>query len=403
MAQTSNAWRLLATDRDLRTVSLMSVLFGAVVCTFGPYISLLAVKEFALGDRGYAALMVVATALSVSGSVFVGIRADQTAGRRKIALASCALTVAGAALMTFGPRVETFVLTHALIMPLASTLFGQIFAQARIAANAHPPEARTAIMSTVRALFALPFVVVLPLWSLAFSAGAPILWIYPACLVLAGGMSLLTWRAWPADGGKGGDRPSGLSFGAALAELAKGPLALRVLALGAVNGGATIYLALLGLVLVPAVGRSTSDVALYAGLMAGLEVPFMLAIPLISHRIARTKLILGGTALYCVHVLGLPLLAGSPLLWLLLLPGAAGGAVILTLPIAYLQDLLSSRPGTGSALMALQRLTGDVLAALCFVLGTALYGYGLVALLAVIAAMSGAVVLHVADKRAPRV
>ncbi len=395
----SSALRLILRDRDLRTVALMSLLFGAVVCSFGPYTSLLAVKEFGLGDRGYATLMVISTVIGVSASLFVGIRADQTAGRRRIALGSCALTFGGAALMTTGPAPATFVLTHALILPMASTLFGQIFAQARLASLAHPAEARDGIMATVRALFALPFVAVLPLWAVAFTAGAPLLGIYPVCLVLAGGMTLLTWRSWPADGSAGSDRPSGLSFGAALRELAQAPLALRVLALGAVNASATTYMALLGLVLVPEVGRGTPDVALYAGLVAGLEVPFMLAMPLLSRRAERTKLIAAGTVLYCVHLLGLPLLAGSPLLWLLILPAAAGGAVILTLPIAYLQDLLAARPGTGASLMALQKVAGDVLAALCFALGTAVSGYGLVAVLGTAVALGGALTLSLADRR----
>ena len=123
------------------------------------------------GDRGYAALLVVSTVLSVSASIFVGIRADQTAGRRRIALISCVLMLVGVGLMSLWPMRPAFLLAHAVIFPLASTLFGQFFAQARIAAQDHPPEARDAIMSTIRALFALPFVIVLPLWSVAFTAG----------------------------------------------------------------------------------------------------------------------------------------------------------------------------------------------------------------------------------------
>lgn len=385
------------TDPTLRMVALLTVLFGAVACTIGPYMSLLAVREFGLGDSGYAALLVISTGVSVAASVYVGIRADQTANRRGMALRACFLSLAGAALMTIAPNVWVFVLAHGLILPLSSTLFGQIFAQARLAALAYPDDRRDAIMATIRALFALPFVVVLPLWSLAFTAGAPVLWVYPACLILAGAMTALTWHRWPQHMG-GQDRPSGLSFRAALRELAHPQIALRLLALGAVNAGGTIYMALIGLVLTPEVGRGTADVALYAGLVAGAEVPFMLALPLISGRISRTKLILIGAAIYGLHVIGLPLLAHSAWLWLMILPAAIGGALILTLPIAYLQDLLADRPGTGASLMALQRLTGDILAAACFVIGTALSGYTLVAVLGASAGVLAALWLHKADK-----
>lgn len=395
MLQNHPVWK----DPSLRAIAALMFLLGAMVCSFGPYISLLAVRTFALGNGGYAALLVVSTGLSVAASVYVGIRADQTANRRRLALQACLLMLAGIAQMTLAPGAITFVLAHAILLPLGSTLFGQIFAQAQLAASAYPAQARDTIMSTIRALFALPFVVVLPLWALAFSAGVPLLWVYPGGLILTAAMTALTWRHWPAPDTTGTDRPSGLSFTAALRELANAPLALRVIALGAVNAGGTIYMALLGLVLIPDIGRSASDVALYAGLIAGLEVPFMLAVPRIAARMPRTKLILIGTALYAVHVIGLPLLAASPWLWLMILPAAIGGAITLTLPIAYLQDLLSDRPGTGASLMALQRLIGDILAALCFVVGTAVSGYAAAAILGATVTLIGACILHHADHR----
>lgn len=395
MLQNHPVW----TDRSLRAIAALMFLLGAMACSFGPYISTLAVHSFNLGNGGYAALLVTSTALSVAASVYVGIRADQTANRRRMALQACVLMLAGITLMTLAPSPITFVLAHAVLLPLGSTLFGQIFAQAQLAASAYPKQARDTIMATIRALFALPFVVVLPLWALAFTAGVPLLWVYPGGLILTAVMTAVTWRHWPAPDTTGADRPSGLSFTAALRELTNAPLALRVLALGAVNAGGTIYMALLGLVLIPDIGRSTSDVALYAGLIAGLEVPFMLAVPRLAARIPRTKLILIGTALYAVHVIGMPLLAATPLLWLMILPAAVGGAITLTLPIAYLQDLLADRPGTGASLMALQRLTGDILAAICFVIGTAISGYTAAAILGATLTLIGAYALHRADHR----
>jgi hypothetical protein len=176
-------------------------------------------------------------------------------------------------------------------------------------------------------------------------------------------------------------------------------LALRVLALGGVNAAATLYIAIVSLVMVPEVGRGTADVALYVGLVAGLEVPFMLLLPTLTRGMDRTLLILIGAALYAVHVALLPVLAGHWTVWLLIWPAAIGGAVTLTVPIAYLQDLLSDRPGAGASLMAVQRLAGDVIAALCFALGTWFAGYVLVAWLGVAVSLVGAGALWRADRR----
>jgi MFS transporter, SET family, sugar efflux transporter len=386
-------------DPALRIAALLMVLFGAIVCSIGPFVSTLAVKTFGLGDRGYAAVLVVSTLLSVCASVYGGIRADQTGNRRRVTLAAIGFTIAGMTLMTVLPGRIAFVLAQAVLLPLSSTIFGQTFALARLAASTHPPGDRDAIMSVIRALFALPFVVVLPLWSIAFSAGVSILAVYPAGLILSGLMLALTLRHWPHERARTWqDAPSGLSLTAALREIGNPALMARVLALGAVMAAGTTYIALISLLMVPAIGRGPADAALYVGLVAGMEVPFMLTLPHVTRGIPRTPLILIGTLIYVVHVLALPLLAGSPWVWALILPASLGGAIILTVPIAYLQDLLASRPGTGSSLMALQKLAGDVLAAGCFVLGAGLSGYGLVAILATGIAVTGALGLAFADR-----
>lgn len=388
---------LILRNRDLRLTAGLMMLQGALVCSLGPYLSALAVREFGLGDRGYAAVMVVSTLLSVTAALWAGIRADQTANRRALAIGSCWLLVAGCGLMAVAPGAVSFVLAHAIILPL-NTLFGQLFAQSRLAAQSYDATTRDGIMATIRALFALPFVVVLPLWALAFGQGVPVLAIYPVALVLGGVMLALTAWAWPtAAAASWTDRPSGLSLRAALGELASPALTLRILALGAVSAGGTAYWAIMGLVLTGPEGASKA--ALYAGLVAGLEVPFMLALPMVLPYFRRDRLILIGTCIYALQLVGIPLLANSPALWLMLIPGAVGGAVTLTLPIAYLQDALGHRPGTGAALMALMKVAGDVLAAATFAIGTALSGYLLAGVLAAGVTVVGAVVLVWADRR----
>ncbi|NHB78069.1 MFS transporter [Rhodobacter calidifons] len=393
-----SAIRLCLTDPALRAAGLVMTLQGAVACSFAPYLSTLAVNSFGFGDHGYAVLLALFSIASVSAAVIGGIRADQTAKRRRITLVAVLALALGTLLMTAAPGPWIFALTVALLIPISSITFGQVFALARLAATRYPPENRDGIMAVIRALFAFPFIVVLPLWSLVFAAGAPVTTVFPAGLLLAFAMLLGVCRLWPRDGAPlWEDRPSGRTFHAALAEMARPRIAARVIALGAVFSASTVYMAIVSLIMTPAVARGTADVALYVGLVAGLEVPFMLLIPGLTRSIPRTRLIFVGALLYSLHVALLPVLAGTAFVWLLVLPAAVGGAVTLTVPIAYLQDLLADRPGAGASLMALQRLAGDVIAASCFALGTALSGYGMVALLGVAASMAGAAALWAAD------
>ena len=392
--------RAILADPGLRAACGMSLLLGASGSTLGPYIAQLGVERFGLGNFGYAALLAASTLVSVSAALFVGIRSDQTGKRRGLALWAAGLLVAGAALMTFLPGTASFVLAHGLIIP-ASSLFGQVFALARISAAGQPEKMRDGIMAAVRALFALPYVVVLPMWSLAFRAQVPVMAIYPVGLGLTAVMFAVALLGWPRDASLADHAAkSGLSLRAALRELTHPAITLRLLALGAIGSTGTVYWSVLSLVMTPEVGRGTADVALFAGLVAGMEVPFMLMLPLLTRGMTRPAAMLLGTAIYVVHLLSLPHLAGSPLVWLLVLPASAGGAYILTLPIAYLQDLLAQRPGTGSALIALQKLIGDLMAAACFALGTALSGYALVTALGTLVALAGAMALVLADRRA---
>ncbi len=396
-------FRPLIRDPALALAAGLLVLFGAHAATLAPYVSALAVTVFGLSNSAYSALLVVASVLSVASSVGFGILADQRANRRAIALACVGFLTAGTALMALGPSVPAFVLAHALVLPLSGSLFGQLFALARLAATTHPEADRPAILSTLRAAFALPWVVVLPLWSLAFEADVPLMRVYPVSLIVAAAMLALVWAFWPRDGAtRWPDPKSGLSFRASLREMAEGRVLARVLCLGTVHGSVTLYLVVIGLIFATIPFRGAGDVALYAGAVAGLEVPFMLALPLVVGRIARGKLIVIGTALYATHLAFLPVLAPTPFVWLLVLPAALGGAVVLTQPMAYLQDLLAARPGAGASLMALQKLAGDAICASVFAIGTAIAGYGLAAALGAGLALCGATTLWLMDRHQTR-
>lgn len=392
-------WAPFRNDSVLRTAAAVMLLYGAALCAMGAYLSTLGIMVFGLGEVGYAVVLVCATLLTVATSVLLGIRADQTARRRGIMLWSVGLTFAGFSLMVALPGPITFVLAHALILPLGGAIWGQVFATARQASGQYDAVTRDAVMAVIRALFALPFVIVLPLWSFAVLAGAEITLVYPVAAVLTGLMAWLCWRHWPHDGQVAwDDQASGLSVRAALAELADRRVSWRLLALGAMNAPMTVYLVIAGLVFSETTGRGMADTAVYVGLIAGLEVPIMLLLPQLAKGVSRPLLMLLGVAVYGVHVTLLPLIAASGWVWALVVPGAVGGAVVLLVPMAYVQDLLANRPGTGAALMALQRVIGEVLAALCFVIGTWVAGYGLVAGLVVMVALLGAVWLWQADR-----
>lgn len=376
-------------------LALLLLLLGAHNAALYPYQSLIAIERIGLSETAFAALMALASAVAVAASVLIGMIGDHSGRRRSLALAAAVASVIGMGLMLTAPGVASLVITHGVLIPVASTLYGQGFALAGLT-MAQDPALRDAVQPAIRASMSLAFLALLIFFTFAFARGLDVMAVYDAGAVMALGLLLLIALRWPADSAN--PAPQSPRLGMAFAAIARPAILLRMAMLGAVTSAAMVYMVLVSLIFDATPGRDASDVALYVGMIAGWEVPFMLALPRMAARISRVSLIALGTALYCSHLVLMPLLAGSALIWLLPAVAGLGGALILTLPIGYYQDLMHGRPGGASALIALQRLVSDICAALVFAVGMTLGGPLLTAVLGTMVALMGAFGLWRADR-----
>lgn len=376
-------------DPVLRMACWGLLLFGSWTASVGVHQSMLAAEVFGLGDGGISLLLALSLVVAVAGSLAVGILTDQRPVRRLMATAAAAAMALGPALVWLWPREEVFAVAHVVLMPLGATIFGQLFAAARMALGRHPEPERDRLLAAVRAVFAVPFVVVLPLWGLAFGLGAPLLAIYPVTAALGLLTVALARLSWPPDA-HWGQAPSGLGLAASLGEVAAPGVLGRVALVGGLQVGAALNGVLLGLCFA-AGGRGAGDTGLFFGAFVAIEIAVTLRLGPVLRRLGRLPTIALGVAVYAGYLALLPLLAAGPWVWALVIPAAAGGALIYAPSLAYLQDLLADRPGAGSSLTALQRVSQDGLGAGLFAAGTAMQGYAAVAALG-----AGATVLAVA-------
>ena len=391
--------RLIAQDPMLSLVALSIICFGAMAASIAPHQSMVAIRVFGFSDAGYAVIMAMGSALSVVAAVGVGILADQRADRRMTAAYCAGLGALGGALVFLADAPWAFGIVHVLIFPFSAALFGQLFALARLASANRPMAERDSIMAAIRALFAMPFIIILPLWSLAFSHGADLIMVYLFIAMASAIIVALLLTRWPSTLPNWDDSKSGIGFATAMREIMAAPVILRLVIIASVQAGVTLYMMLLGLILTASAGRTTSDVSLFAGLVAGLEVPFMLAVPLLLSRISKSSLIAGAALVHAGFLCAFPLVAGQSAVWALVPPAAMGAAVILSVPIAYLQDLMPERPGAGGALIAVLGVTSQVIAAAVFAVGTALSGYGLAAVLGAALAATAGILLVLLDRK----
>ena len=386
-------------DPTLRLIAWALLLLGALNASVYPYQSLVGIERLGMSETTFALILALSSAVSVTASVLLGILSDQKANRRRIALLTAASGTLGVGLMLLAPSPLTFTLCHGLLFPVATSLYGQLFALARLA-RGDDGVARDAILATLRSALSLSFLAMLIFWTFAFAQGLDVMAVYLSATAAAVILTTLLHLRWPKDGQTAWqDRPSGLNFRRAFAEIAEARILIRLLLLGAIASAGNLYMILTALVFDASPSRDAGDAALYIGLVAGWEVPFMLLLPLVTRHFRRATLLAAGTAIYVAHLALMPVLTETAWLWLLPLLAGLGGTAILTLPIAYYQDLLDGRPGAAGAMIALQRLAGELLAAAAFALGAVIGGgYALTALMGAGVALIGAGVLLWIDR-----
>ncbi|OZA06001.1 MAG: hypothetical protein B7Y02_15130 [Rhodobacterales bacterium 17-64-5] len=279
-------------------------------------------------------------------------------------------------------------------------MYGQLFALARLASPVEG-RARDGILGTIRSAMSFSFLAMLVCWTFAFGYGMSEMAVYLSGGMASLGLLGLVWFGWPRDGQTDWVDPrSGMRLRDALAGIAKPNVAVRVLLLGALSSAGNLYMVLVSLVFDASLIRGPADVALYVGLVAGWEVPAMLILPRFAHLIPRSTLMAIGAVLYGLHLLALPLLSDTPWLWVMTVFAGVGGAVIITTPISYYQDLLRDRPGTAASMLAVQKLVADMLTAAIFAIGTQVGGFETVAVLGVLVSLTGALGVYFADRNA---
>ncbi|OYU38528.1 MAG: hypothetical protein CFE33_14590 [Pseudorhodobacter sp. PARRP1] len=381
----------------LRLIFLALLFLGAHNASVYPYQSLIAIERVGLSKPAFALVLVLASIIAVTSSVLFGILTDQRGQRRRIALIATLASVSGLALMIVLPGPVSLILCHGVLLPIASSLYGQLFALARLATPAD--QNRDGVQAALRSAMSLSFLAMLVFWTFGFAAQIDVMAIYLSAGLSAFGLLTLIYLNWPREGTTDwADARSGLNFLQAFKEIAHPAILVRLLLLGAISATGILYMVLVSLVFEDSARRGASDVALYVGMVAGWEVPCLLLLSRLVGRIRRSTLLAAGSAIYTLHLLALPILTDSGWIWVMPLIAGIGGTAIISLPISYYQDLMHNRPGTAGAMLALQKLVSDVLGAAAFAIGTSLGGYETVAVIGSGMALLGAAGLLWVDR-----
>lgn len=378
-------------DRLLRLAFLCITLMGVAVSAIVPFQSVIGIEHLGFSPAAYALITTLGAGLSVLASVYVGILTDQT-GRYCDILATCTAVgfVAGMSVFLL-PSQVTFVVAHVVLFPVASTTFTQYFAMASLAAANNSALDKDVSLSFVRAAFAGAFGLTPPVIAIAVAGGMALTAVYGIAAVINVMVFGFIWRGWPTDQTALAGQ-SGIGFFAALKELLQGGVLLRLTLIAVIIGVNALYNILLGLLILNNLSGSAADVGWFAGGVALMEVPVMLAAAALLKHISRSGMILCGTLIYCVFLAGFGILPNMAAAWVMIIPAGIGAGILLSVTVGYVQDLVVARPGAGSSLVAVSHFGGTMFAAAVVAgaavftdyLGTAWLGCALAALAGVL-------------------
>lgn len=390
-------FRAALSDPLLRVAFLSIMLMGPAIASVIPFQSVIGVERLGLSDGVYALVTTLGAIFGVAAAVVIGILTDQTGRYRGILVLSILSGIAAGALMLMAPAAWAFILVHVLMFPVAITAFTQYFALAAVAADRNPHMDRDAALSLVRAAFAGSFAIAPPIWAIALARGADLLSVYGVFIAANLGVLAIIFLMWPRDhaGKDAGDAP--LPFFAALAEVTTGRILLRIGLVAVISSVNGLYNILLGLMVVTQLGGTEANVGWFAGGVAAVELPVMLAAALLVKRFSRRGLILAGVVIYAAAMAGLAVVPSMAWAWGLILPFGIGAGIILSVPVAYVQSLVAHRPGAGSSLLSLTHLGGITVASGVFAAGAASLSYSGVAVLGAVLALGSGYALYKLD------
>lgn len=365
-------------------------LYGIAGAATSPYQSLIAIRELGMGDNAYAALTLAASLANVALAIGVGLISDRFQSYRRPLIFVTGVGVVGYSVIWFSPSVASF--TLATIGPLAlfhatnSMLFGNVSAHT---ARFTPEEARIA-NAVMRIMISLAWVLVPGVVAILLVGQSSMIFAYLIAAILAFGC-LLTVTFWLEK-----DQPRLRVQNLEVHDLRKTAsrgLLTRLLGVALISQTLHINSAVLPLLVTGPAGGKIEDVGFLVGMVALLEVIFMLFWTWASLRLKLTHALMICAVLYLGYLAGLAMATAPWQVYIASIVAGFAAAGMVSLPIGYLLALIKNRPGLAASLLAVNVFAGGALSAAIFAFATSIGSYGTAAMISGLAGCLGAALL----------
>ncbi len=370
-----SAFSSIFRDRRIRVPTLTLVALAFTYASTMPYQSIIGINELGLSDRTYSGLIFLAALVNVATSLTLGIWSDRLNDRRPLVLA---LSVCG--MLGFGMVYEfrtagAFIFATLVLIPISNSTYSILFASIRATTNTMDRGRGAAITATVRALFSGSWALapgMIGLYLIHSQSMTPAYGIAGLASLTCFCFYLFLARPAPKREGQPAQQIGFLSsLGRIFSPYVLTRIGVMALLLGLQRSNSVVS----PLIITHAAGGSVVDVGFMAGLVAFLEMPFMMMWGALQRRFRSVHVLAVGALIYCLYLALLGFASAPWHIYALVLINACGAAAILSVPITYMQDLIADRPGLGSSLISVNTFVANGISASIFAAGTSFTSY----------------------------
>ncbi|MDP3194987.1 MFS transporter [Tabrizicola sp.] len=362
MMQTRGVTGLLATNIFLS---------GAAFAAMTPYRAIVGVDSLGLSNAAFGTVMALTAVGSACASVALGWLSDKVADRRILIFLCAAMGVVAFGLIWAIQTPFVFVLAFCLLVPFGNALFSQSFSYSRAFYNRTHPERAEFILSILRSMFTLAWIVVPPLagliaarWS-AYSVFAFSALAHVGCTLVIG----LLWLQPNAKIGVATTDPDTPAAPPPRIRIAA-PYRFGIVGVTCAMAAVQLNMVLLPLVILRDLNGTLAQVGINASIAAAIEVPAMIGWGYLAMRVRKDLILAAASVIFAVYF-GLMLFVASFLQVVLLQAFAAIAiAALLSINISYLQEAIPSRVGLSTSLVDLSRVVSVWVAAAVFSLNS---------------------------------
>jgi SET family sugar efflux transporter-like MFS transporter len=365
---------------------------GVTFAATMPYGAIVGIETLGLSNEHYAALVSISSVVGALVTMLIGYASDRLPDRRILVLIAAVAGATGMGMIFFGRSQMAFIIAITVIWPFGFAMFSQNFAYVRVYYNERAPERAHFMITALRTVFSVAWVIVPPLAGYVASQYSVFdVFLASALAYLACGVIFAIMMTDPTT--RIAAAPIAKPEGTGRRGLLPTPIMAGLVGILIINMAMRLVSLAMPLSIVTRLGGNVGDVGIYAGIAAALEIPFMLMWGYLGRWLTREAIIIGNGLLLGVYILLVSQARSVMEVFLLQAINGVAAAALLSVTISYMQDAIKGRVGLSTSLMDVVGISATLGGAAVFGVLSAGGDYQLVLLAASGIAIAGGLVM----------